>query len=106
MSDLISRQDAMNNLRKWLNFPHYNNGERNIIACAIAMLEEMPSAERKGASAERKGEWIRNMDSLIGVIQKPYCSVCGHSAIGNHGFDCIITNFCPNCGARMVSEDD
>lgn len=90
MGDLINRTEAISNLRKWLNFPDYNKGERNIIACAIAMLEEMPSAERKG-------EWVK---SHVPESVLAECSVCG--------YDCgaYSMNFCPNCGADMRGEKD
>ena len=32
---------------------------------------------------------------------KPTCSVCGSAAIGLHGFDYKLTEYCPNCGAKM-----
>ena len=104
--DLISRQDAIDALATYIHHVDRAIGtgklsDQQCVESAHSIIDEVPSAQRKG-------EWIRNMDSLIGAIQKPYCSVCGHSAIGNHGFDCIITNFCPNCGARLVrgEEDD
>ena len=104
MQDLISRQDAIDAVADYIHNVDkvYGTGRLAAEDCrdaAHSVIDELPSAERKGT-------WIRNMDSLIGAIQKPYCSVCGNSAIGNHGFDCIITNFCPNCGARMVRGEE
>ena len=93
MGDLINRTEAISNLRKWLNFPDYNKGERNIIACAIAMLEELPSAERKG-------KWIERGFYL------PECSECGGKAYGLHAFDAVKSDYCPHCGARMDGEDE
>ena len=97
MSDTIYKQDAINVMCNKVCGVDY-------CGCAtdckeIKEMMELPSAERKG-------EWIRKIGSLTEAIQKPYCSVCGHSAIGNHGFDCIITNFCPNCGADMRGEEE
>lgn len=103
MSDLISRQDAIDAIgdepEVWMDDDEYAKGMKAQWKYDRKAIEDLPSAERKGT-------WIRNMDSLIGAIQKPYCSVCGNSAIGNHGFDCIITNFCPNCGADMRGEEE
>ena len=88
--DLISRWDVIDELQRWLYFPDYNKGERNVIACAIAMVEELPSAEQKG-------KWIEKAYGFFDSI--PVCSECG----------CITKmrerySFCPYCGARMVSE--
>ena len=44
----------------------------------------------------RKGHWIKERPWL-----KVHCSECGKDAIGNHGFDELKTDFCPNCGADM-----
>lgn len=45
MRDLISRQEAINELVRWGKVPGYSRGERNIIACTISMLETLPSAQ-------------------------------------------------------------
>lgn len=96
MIDLISRQDAIDEvINLWANKPFGNPALVEIKDC----IETLPSAKRKG-------EWIRNVDSLYGAIQKPYCSSCGKFAIGNHGFDCVLTNFCPNCGADMRGDEE
>ena len=45
-------------------------------------------------SVERKhGAWISIMGHSV-------CNVCGYKGSP------IVTNFCPNCGARMVTGDD
>lgn len=43
-----------------------------------------------------KGKWIK--DNPIFLSR---CSNCNHNAIGLHGFDEKLTDFCPNCGADM-----
>lgn len=91
MGDLINRTEAISNLRKWLNFPDYNKGERNIIACAIAMLEEMPSAQKHG-------KWIE--DGYEG-----YPCVCSYCGIQQDIKAKFLFSFCPNCGKRMKSEE-
>ena len=47
MSDSISRQKAIDMLRKWDAVPDYNEAEHHIMRAAMAMLEDMPSAEPK-----------------------------------------------------------
>lgn len=48
-------------------------------------------------SAERTGEWIK---TYIGQRTRITCSNCGQSGRK------ISDNFCPNCGARMVGDND
>ena len=45
MSDLIDRQEAIDELVRWGKIPDYNDGERNVIACTIGMLSALPSAQ-------------------------------------------------------------
>lgn len=55
-------------------------------------LDNIPTLEQE----PKIGHWIKD-----NLWTKPYCSECGKSCIGVHGFDCITTDFCPNCGAKM-----
>ena len=104
MSDLISRQ-ALRDAMYHEAFETDTEMQRWDSGCWIRyklfenVIDNLPSAERKG-------EWIRNIDSLTGTVQKPYCSVCGKTAIENRGLYCIITNFCPNCGAYMTGGEN
>lgn len=54
----------------------------------IFILEELPNTELK------KGKWIICSDGYY-----PYCSECNHRP---HE----MTNYCPNCGAKMEKEDN
>ena len=45
MKDTISRQGAIDELVRWDKISDYNDGERNMIACCIAMLSALPSAQ-------------------------------------------------------------
>ena len=56
-------------------------------------------AMRKFRTEPKTGRWIK--DSLWA---KPHCSECGKPCIGVHSFDCVTTDFCPNCGTKMESE--
>lgn len=58
-------------------------------------LKELPSAERKG-------KWVNHRNDDGHNIAD--CNLCGSTLqwFDNDG----AHNYCPNCGARMVSEDD
>ena len=43
--DLIDRQKAIGKIQTWLKHNGYSEGERNVMGCAIQMLESLPSAE-------------------------------------------------------------
>ena len=50
--------------------------------------------------AERTGHWIKSNPLMLSE-----CSECGNKAFGHHGFDEVLTDFCPNCGADMRGEE-
>lgn len=60
------------------------------------ILEEQPTVK----SEVKKGHWIE------GMIFLPTCSECGGKAYGLHAFDCVKSDFCPNCGADMRGEQE
>ena len=39
-------------------------------------------------------------------IHKPICSECRKPCIGLHAFAYELTDYCPNCGAKMEEETD
>lgn len=95
MARYINADEAVNALKRWFKFPDYNKGEKNIIACAITMLEEAPTAD---VVERKRGKWIIN-ESYI------KCSNC-KDMWSNDDIEMIKSfNFCPNCGARMVRGD-
>ena len=72
-------------------------GIRCVSGCRnINGIKALPSVQPKA----KTGHWIKD-----NLWRKPYCSECGNSCFGVHGFDYITTDFCPNCGAKMESED-
>lgn len=88
MSDLIRREDAI----EVITYPHLNaltTEER------IALIESIPSAERKGEWKDR---------TFGGRILHPWWESCECSQCEEWGSG--AWNFCPNCGARMKGADD
>ena len=88
MSDLISRQDAIDAV---LELSEKVEDEMLFIDAIVDEIENIPSAEPE----RKKGEWIDG---------KPYvnshwrvCSVCHETSPESWGG----YNFCPHCGADM-----
>ena len=61
------------------------------IKVAIKALEQEP----------KRGHWIKSNPLMLSE-----CSECGNKAFGYHGFDEVLTDFCPNCGCRMVEPQE
>lgn len=94
--DLISRQDAID--ATWFE-PSYTD-PMNVLTEVRDRLEELPSAQ-----PERKGEWIYHHRTDLGekLNDMCECSCCGKwFSI----CDLLYRSFCPNCGAKMLREDD
>jgi len=95
--DCISRADAikaMQNKAKKLK----NEDTINGLCGAVAILYEMPSVTPQES---RKGHWIADVDrwgDLVTTVNGYKCSECG-------GFNTDKDNYCPNCGAKMESEN-
>lgn len=96
MTRYIDADRAISVLKRWFKFPDYNKGEKNIIACAINMLEETPTAD---VVERKRGKWIED-----GYRDYPcVCSVCGIRQSIKAKF---LFSYCPNCGADMRGEKD
>jgi len=94
MSELISRQDAIDAI---CGITPYKGTIP--LGSAIFNIQKVPSAERVG-------EWIfKTTDAYIERI----CSACRGSERmyhRNRNQDGLIRNYCPDCGAKMVSKED
>ena len=66
----------------------------------------------KGYRKQSEGEWVVKaypVDSDEVVIlpyeehqhNEPFCSICNAYALLNGGEEYVISNYCPNCGAKM-----
>lgn len=98
VGDTISRQMAIDAIKelceyytptKSVTHPHMD--------FVIETLQQLPSAE-----PERKGKWIDASHSLWDGATYWYreCNQCGYKRADNNPDK--DTNFCPNCGARMM----
>ena len=92
-TDLISRQDALEIIDK-MKEVYFDR--KVILGKVYDQIKDMPTAERKG-------KWIWSPKDIDGTVSG-CCSNCSfsHLFIGGHTAQ---YNYCPNCGARMVSEE-
>ena len=84
--DCISVEDIGKTLNEWLE-----DKEMARFATKVLRLEAP-----RVVPSRAEGEWIDN-GNVIEPIWK--CSECGEVEIGHN-----LTNFCPNCGAKMRLE--
>ena len=95
MIDLIERQKAIDAVRRTA---YHDLIKENM----VLLLMDLPSAEPE----RKKGRWERHNtyhgDDTSGYIDPDWrCSVCGRQANVNEWFMYDLTDFCPNCGAKM-----
>ena len=113
MIDLIDRQEAIKEIKK------YFNGLPIVVhSDMLKIIQGLPSAEpisqikweRDTAIAQlkelgyglgekpKKGKWISEGQKDKGLNFWMHCSMCGYKTIDAPS---SRTNFCPNCGAGM-----
>lgn len=71
------------------------------LAWVKSLLSKIPSAD---VVEVRHGEWVRNV--LFNGTHT--CSVCGNDPIhydGSTGYVEVLSDYCPNCGAKMDGKD-
>lgn len=89
MSDLISRQDALDCFHDWID-------KRGDVHTADEMSEYRAIEDSPSVQPKRKtGRWLAQYEGIWWWE----CSECGQSQpMSWH------PNFCPNCGAEMIDE--
>lgn len=103
INDCISRQDAIDAIAH-MHCKKDEDGYVWIIRRDVwARIEALPSAKRKGKSAQRKGEWIATQDW---GGRNYSCSCCKFSFMVDTCMLEPMWNYCPNCGAEMKGEED
>ena len=97
MSDTISRQAAIDALRKMQTYKMFSGDDMLLIDQAGAMTELMllPPAEPK------RGRWIYYIDDLFPAESTMECNQC-------HAEQPLTCDdeFCPHCGADMRGEQN
>lgn len=69
---------------------------------AVSLVEETPTLD---VVPVRHGKWVQRFIKIGGQVFKHgmQCSVCAEPALDDEGDD-YLTNYCPNCGAKMDGE--
>ena len=98
MDDLISRQDAIDALDGEIKLsksevPYFNKYLRDV----IERIKELPSVAIPSAEP-KTAHWIAHPK---GIYAHLICDNC----LSNAPYDCR-TNYCPNCGFRMVEPQE
>ncbi len=74
-------------------------------SCAECWPEEMEMA-LQALKSYKTGKWIPKMMRICGIDWPSgmKCSCCGEDALNSEGIE-FLTDYCPNCGARMVEDE-
>lgn len=84
--ELVQQLEEENDVKVTYDYLETDIGE-TIVEC----LEDLSSSMDIAVQPVKHGRWIINSDGYY-----PQCSECMNEPQGR-----IMTNFCPNCGARM-----
>lgn len=100
MSDLISREAAIEAITNYAKFLWNNYYER----CNLADLTGMIDVIEALPTAEKVGKWIIHSE-VKNIYGGTYieCSECGEKYVVQYIED---EKFCRNCGAKMRGEED
>ena len=101
MSDLISRQAAIDALDKELSAKYAHREMAVSFLGAKRIIETVPSAQtEQTVDLVKHGMWVVDWFQVGNAIPKYICSECGYYN------GTARTNFCPNCGARMDGDEE
>lgn len=95
MNDLISRQSAIDAVRKEYEGIHNANIDGDFLADEVEfIITKVPAVQ-----VRKKGWWIHKVRRFATHWS---CSVCGNMWF----FDCSTWAFCPKCGAKMEGTEE
>lgn len=107
MDDLISRQDAIQAIEKYIvPIEELRKPVEGITAFNDGISTAISEIGHNVPSAEKTGRWIMSDDGLF----MPICNQCGahpwKGYIPSVEEATEVFKYCPNCGARMVEEGE
>ena len=97
MDDYISREAALTELQNPELF--------NVSPRFLQILRDLPAAD---VEPVRHGRWIswEDADNCIPSPNRHECSVCHDAAQVLVNNIELLSNYCPNCGAKMCLDED
>lgn len=102
--DTISRAEVHDLLATWLS-DKLDEKTREVLEVIDGKVEDMPPVTTK----QRTGHWISWTGEPVEIkngspVKSSWCSECEEWLVASDEYDCN-GNFCPNCGAKMESEE-
>ena len=95
MAEYIKREDALSYLGQG---PYLFRADKDQ---AMWLISAVPAAD---VVEVRHGEWIVKKHMYFPenrLLEEMRCSVCEEEAFYNEVEGYVLTNYCPNCGAKM-----
>ena len=93
--DLISREQAIEEIKSVFEWHDVVTVDR-----LVEHIKALPSAQKTG-------KWIKKSDTNPYYTTWWYeCSECCHTPLYDRYRQEELTDFCPNCGARMECEEE
>ena len=85
--------------------------EKGYSSAVVVFAKEIDKKATADVPDRKVGKWLFDDGSIaVGILQDKnvHCSICGHSAPGKPFWECDLdlTNFCPNCGAKMIEPQE
>ncbi len=96
--DTISRREAIEAFQPYNEYES-NRSNKDWVRRIELVLGDLPSAE----SERKTGKWVKPTGMMPPEYHGDYwCSECQGWALKNRWHKMVLSDYCPNCGARMV----
>lgn len=103
MTEYIEREEAIKALKDnvtEMESDIYYGSNKGVPKDEIEdIVNEIPAAD---VVEVKHGKWVKQ--GYEGIMT--YCSECLHRALFNNHHELILSNYCPNCGAKMDGKGD
>lgn len=98
MSDLISREQAIEKVKAFKIFAPTDGVEKTLNAVMDAIVHSIAVLPATVVQKVRRGEWQKNEQYVF------ICSICGCEAYCDEFGEQELSTYCPDCGALMEGE--
>lgn len=107
MSDLISREAALNAIKSYCDGCDNYNGVRCSSCYIDSAIIAVDAVLAVDAEPVRHGKWTNVSEMLPPEYHdKKRCSVCAYFSLHDRFGRVRMSCYCPNCGAKMDLEDE